>query len=80
MSKPVNSMLANYLKDRYGALLLVDEAHAIGVLGPNGQGLAELLGLQDHIDLHMGTLGKGIGASGGYLAAGKLGHPSIIDE
>ncbi len=57
------------LKDRFEALLLVDEAHAIGVLGPTGQGLAEQLGIQDRIDLQLGTLGKAVGAGGGYIAA-----------
>ncbi|NNC89597.1 MAG: 8-amino-7-oxononanoate synthase [Akkermansiaceae bacterium] len=63
------------LKDRHDALLLVDEAHAVGVLGPTGQGLAEELGVADRIDLQLGTLGKAVGSAGGYLAAKR----SIID-
>ena len=59
------------LKEHFGVLLLLDEAHALGVLGPRGLGLAEHLGLQNRVDLHMGTLGKGAGASGGYLAASR---------
>jgi 8-amino-7-oxononanoate synthase len=63
------------LKDRYGAYLLVDEAHAVGVIGSAGQGLISLLGLQERIELQMGTLSKALGVSGGYLA----GSPTLID-
>ncbi len=59
------------LAERFGALLLVDEAHALGVLGDTGQGLAEELGLQDRITFQMGTLGKAVGSAGGYLAADR---------
>ncbi|MES2735092.1 MAG: 8-amino-7-oxononanoate synthase [Verrucomicrobiota bacterium] len=59
------------LKDRYGAWLLVDEAHAVGVLGPQGRGLAAALGLEGRIELQMGTLSKALGLSGGYLAASR---------
>ncbi len=61
------------LKERYGAWLLVDEAHAAGVFGPTGGGLAEALGLGAHIEIQMGTLSKGLGCSGGYICgAGVL--------
>ncbi len=59
------------LKDRHGAWLMLDEAHAVGVIGPDGRGLAAELGLESRVDLQMGTLSKAIGLSGGYLAANR---------
>jgi len=59
------------LKSRYGAWLLVDEAHGVGVLGPQGRGLAAELGVEQQVDLHLGTLSKAFGLSGGYLAASR---------
>lgn len=59
------------LKDRHGAWLMLDEAHAVGVLGPGGRGLAAKLGLESRIELQMGTLSKAVGLSGGYLAASR---------
>lgn len=63
------------LKDEFEASLLLDEAHAIGVLGPNGAGLAAECGLIDRVELHLGTLSKAIGSSGGFIA----GPSSLID-
>ena len=63
------------LKDRYGAVLLLDEAHAVGVLGRGGRGLADQLGLAHRIEVQMGTLGKALGSSGGYIA----GSRALID-
>lgn len=59
------------LKDRFGAWLLLDEAHAVGIAGPQGRGLAAELGLEKRVELQMGTLSKAIGLSGGYLAASR---------
>jgi 8-amino-7-oxononanoate synthase len=60
---------------RYGARLMVDEAHAAGVLGPRGAGTAELLEVEDGVDLRMGTFSKSLAACGGFLA----GPAEVID-
>jgi len=59
------------LKRRFGALLLLDEAHAIGVIGPNGRGLAAAENLIEDVDVQMGTLSKALGASGGYICGSR---------
>ena len=59
------------LKDRYGAWLMVDEAHATGLFGEHRRGLAEACELAERIEIHMGTLGKAIGASGGYICGSR---------
>jgi 8-amino-7-oxononanoate synthase len=70
---PLSGLVA--LKKRYGALLMVDDAHGTGVLGATGRGTAELLGCLEEIDLHMGTLGKALGGFGAFLA----GPAPIVD-
>lgn len=60
------------VKERHGAWLLLDEAHAHGVVGPAGRGLAAELGIEDgRVDLLLGTLSKAVGLSGGYLCASR---------
>jgi 8-amino-7-oxononanoate synthase len=59
------------LKERYGAWLMVDEAHATGLHGANRSGLAEEFGISDRIEIQMGTLGKAVGASGGYMCGSR---------
>ena len=59
------------LKEKFGAWLLLDEAHGVGVLGNHGRGLADALGLGQWIEIQMGTLGKAFGAAGGYIAGSK---------
>ena len=67
------------LKDEAGALMLVDDAHAVGLYGARGQGLAEELGVADRIELRMGTLSKAIGLSGGYLCASRAWIDLLIN-
>jgi glycine C-acetyltransferase len=58
------------LADRHGALVMVDDSHATGFIGPRGRGTHELRGVADRIDILTGTFGKALGgASGGYVAA-----------
>ncbi len=59
------------LKERFGAALMIDEAHATGVLGERGAGLAEALGLTERIEVHLGTFSKALGSLGGYVAGDR---------
>ena len=63
------------LADQYGALVMVDDAHATGVLGERGRGTAEHFDLMGRIDIQMGTLGKALGGFGAYIA----GSQDLID-
>ena len=56
------------LCERFGARLMVDEAHAAGVLGARGAGTAELMGVEDRVDLRMGTFSKSLASCGGFIA------------
>lgn len=63
------------LADRYGALVMVDDSHAVGFIGEHGRGTPELAGVEGRVDLVTGTFGKALGgASGGYVS----GHAEII--
>ena len=62
------------LKSEYGAYLLVDEAHSVGVLGEHGRGLAEEAGVEDNVDFVVGTFSKSLGAIGGYCVSN---HPEL---
>ncbi|MBT2235336.1 glycine C-acetyltransferase [Nonomuraea sp. NEAU-A123] len=60
------------LAERYDAMVMVDDSHAVGFVGPTGRGTPELHGVTDRVDIITGTLGKALGgASGGYVAARK---------
>src|SRR5947209_13415217 len=59
------------LAEEYGAFVMVDDAHASGVLGKNGRGSVNHFGLDGRVDLQMGTLSKAIGVLGGYVAGAR---------
>lgn len=70
---PLGEIVA--LKEKYGAWLMVDEAHATGLYGKHRRGLADAVGADGQIEVQMGTLGKALGASGGYIC----GSRTLID-
>lgn len=57
------------LAKKYGAGVMVDDAHGLGVLGAHGRGTAEYFGLEDEVDIYMGTFSKSLASLGGYMAA-----------
>ncbi len=63
------------LKEKYAAWLMLDEAHATGLFGQNRRGLAEQLGVEDKVDITLGTLSKALGCAGGFV----VGSQALID-
>ena len=63
------------VSERHGCMLMVDEAHAMGVLGEKGSGATEHFGVEDRVPVVMGTLSKAVGSLGGYVA----GSRSLVD-
>lgn len=59
------------LKEKYDFMLVVEDAHGFGTVGPNGIGVADHFGVNDKVDLLVGTLGKSLGISGGFVAGGE---------
>jgi len=70
---PLTEVVA--LCERYGARLMVDEAHGVGALGARGAGASELLGVEESVDLRMGTFSKSFASCGGFIA----GPAEVID-
>jgi len=68
------------LAERYGAMVMVDEAHATGVFGPNGAGVVAKLGLRKRVLFQMGTLGKALGAFGAYVAGSQALRELLINR
>jgi 8-amino-7-oxononanoate synthase len=68
------------LAERYGAMVMVDEAHATGVLGPNGAGVVAKLGLTEKVFIQMGTLGKALGGFGAYVAGSRSLRELLINR
>ena len=59
------------LKKKYGARIMVDDSHGLGVLGERGRGTGEYFGLQDEVDIQMGTFSKSLASLGGFMASSK---------
>jgi len=68
------------LAERYGAMVMVDEAHATGVFGPSGAGVVGKLGLTERISVQMGTLGKALGGFGAYVAGSRALREFLINR
>lgn len=68
------------LKQRYGAMLMVDEAHSGGVYGDNGEGLTHALGLTEQVDVQMGTYSKAYGGYGAYIAGDSILKQYLINK
>jgi len=75
---PVNEMVD--LAEKYNAMIMVDEAHATGVYGPDGAGIVAKLGLGDRVLVQMGTLGKALGGFGAYVAGSKALRELLINR
>ncbi len=68
------------LKKKYEAWLMVDEAHATGILGENGRGGAEYFGVEDEVDISMGTLSKALGCMGGFICGSRPLKEFLINQ
>lgn len=75
---PLRELVA--LKERHGAWLMVDEAHATGLFGENRRGLIEEQGMGGRVEIQMGTLGKAVGAAGGFICGSRALADFLINR
>jgi glycine C-acetyltransferase len=75
---PLNDIIR--VARKYSAIVMVDDAHATGVLGENGKGTAEHLGVDGGIDIVMGTFSKALGSFGGFVAVGRQMREFLINR
>ncbi len=68
------------LKNKYDFLLMVDEAHATGVIGKDGRGVVDYLDLNDSVDIIMGTFGKALGSYGAYVATNRVIKKYLVNK
>ena len=68
------------LAERHDALVMVDDSHAVGFVGPRGRGTPEHFGVVDHVDILTGTLGKAIGGASGGYASGRREIVEILRQ
>lgn len=68
------------LKKRYSAVLVIDEAHSVGALGPDGRGICAGLGVLDDVDVMIGTFGKAFGSVGAFAITGTLIKDMLINK
>src|SRR5215813_12186457 len=68
------------LADRYDAMVMVDDSHAVGFVGPTGRGTPELHGVQDRVDVVTGTLGKALGGASGGFASGRAEIVALLRQ
>ncbi|MGH9612803.1 MAG: aminotransferase class I/II-fold pyridoxal phosphate-dependent enzyme, partial [Bryobacteraceae bacterium] len=66
---PLHELVA--IAEKYGAIMMIDDAHSSGVLGKNGRGTVDHFGLHGRVDIQVGTLSKAIGALGGYVCGSR---------
>lgn len=69
-----------YLKNKYDFILMVDEAHATGVIGENGRGVVDYFNLNGTVDIMMGTLGKALGCYGAFVATNNIFKKYLINK
>lgn len=74
---PLTEMVA--LAQQHGAMVLLDDAHGTGVLGKQGRGSAELAGVLEDVDVHMGTLGKSLGSFGAFVTGSALLRELLVN-